>query len=324
VDAIEQALDWLQAAIVSMMAALAGDGADHSLKFQGYVEGEYVRVAAPAAGTLERLAVYRGDHVIVGDLLFELDQAAEIAARDGALARLRQTESNLTDLRKGQRAPEIEVVLAQIARAQADLTLSESEMQRREQLFARKTIAAAQMDAAKAAVDRDRARVAELSAQLQVAGLPARDDAIAAAEAAVSASRASLAEAEWRLSERTVRSPVAGFVEDTLYRQGEEVAAGMPVVSLLPPGNVKVRFFVPEPDLARLALGQTVSLACDSCPSDLTAEVSYVSPQAEYTPPVIYSADSRSKLVFLIEARPIGAARQLHPGQPVDVTWREP
>jgi HlyD family secretion protein len=114
---------------------------------------------------------------------------------------------------------------------------------------------------------------------------------------------------------------VAGVVTDTLFVKGEWVPAGSPVVAILPPANVKVRFFVPEPKLGAVKVGQKVSVACDACGNPLEATVSFVAPQAEFTPPVIYSKDSRAKLVFLVEARPDPAdAARLHPGQPVDVT----
>jgi HlyD family secretion protein len=108
-------------------------------------------------------------------------------------------------------------------------------------------------------------------------------------------------------------------VVDTLYRQGEWVAAGAPVVSLLPPENVKVRFFVPEPRLGAITVGDEVHVRCDACGPDLSAVISYVSPDAEYTPPVIYSREMRAKLVYLVEAEP-RQPTALRPGQPVDVT----
>jgi len=110
-------------------------------------------------------------------------------------------------------------------------------------------------------------------------------------------------------------------VVDTLFARGEWVPAGAPVVSLLPPANVKVRFFVPEPRLGSVTVGQKVALACDGCAAPIAGTVSFIAPQAEYTPPVIYSKDSRAKLVFLVEARPAPEdAVKLHPGQPIDVT----
>jgi HlyD family secretion protein len=172
---------------------------------------------------------------------------------------------------------------------------------------------------ARAEYERDQARVAELQAELETAQLGARADEIEAAEAEVEAARAQLAQAEWRLDELSQAAPQAGLVIDTLYRPGEWVAAGAPVVQMLPPENIKLRFFVPEPQLGAIQVGALVEVRCDACAPGLTAEIRYIAPEAEYTPPVIYSREMRAKLVYLVEARP----RQpdaLRPGQPADVT----
>jgi HlyD family secretion protein len=120
-----------------------------------------------------------------------------------------------------------------------------------------------------------------------------------------------------------VQSPVAGLVQDTYYVLGEWVNANAPVVSLLPPQNIKVRFFVEERRVGAVKVGQAVTITCDGCPAPVTATVSYISPQAEFTPPVIYSQEQRAKLVFLLEARPAAEdAVRLHPGQPVEIKFQ--
>ena len=122
-----------------------------------------------------------------------------------------------------------------------------------------------------------------------------------------------------RLARRRVASPVTGTVQEVYFRVGELVSAGKPVVSLLPPGNVKVRFFVPEATLPHLSLGDRIGFQCDGCASGLMAKISFISRTAEYTPPVIYSREERSKLVYLVEARPT-SPQMLRVGQPVSVT----
>ncbi|HEY0837251.1 MAG TPA: HlyD family secretion protein, partial [Azospirillum sp.] len=164
----------------------------------------------------------------------------------------------------------------------------------------------------------DRARLAELAAQLAVSNLPARPDLLRAAEDAVSMAEAALAQQDQRLADMAPAAPADALVEDTLYNPGEWVPAGAPVVSLLPPGQVKVIAYLPERLMGGVRVGDAVRLRCDGCPADLTARVRYVSPRAEYTPPVIYSVQNRAKLVFRIEATPEGPAR-LNPGLPVDV-----
>jgi HlyD family secretion protein len=142
--------------------------------------------------------------------------------------------------------------------------------------------------------------------------------AVEDAEASLRTAEARLASARTRLARRKVSSPAAGTIQQIYYRPGEVVPAGRPVVALLPPGNIKIRFFVPEATLPKIAIGDTVKIRCDGCKSDIHARVSFISRSSEFTPPVIYSQDERSKLVFLIEAR-TNTPGELRVGQPVSV-----
>jgi HlyD family secretion protein len=312
-------ITWLGGALVAL-AATVGIGGDRGpLQVQGYVEGEYVYVGSPVAGRLETLHVARGARVSAGAPLFRLDASSEQPARDDAAARLARAKANLANLKKGKRPSEIQSLEAQLAQAKAMLELSEVALERREQLVETRAVSREAVDEARATHDRNQARVAELEAELETARLGARADEIEAAEAEVTAARAQLEQAKWRLDELAQAAPQAGLVVDTLYREGEWVAAGAPVVSLLPPENVKVRFFVPEPRLGAIEVGDEVQVRCDACEPDLTASISYISPEAEYTPPVIYSREMRAKLVYLVEAEP-RQPMALRPGQPVDVT----
>jgi HlyD family secretion protein len=311
------------ASLVPLAFLLGACGNSDPKALQGYVEGEYVRVAAPFAGTLVRLDVKRGQDVQPGAPLFALEAQNEDAARREAEARVHQADAQLEDLRKGRRATEIEAVRAQLAQAEAAAELSARELARQEDLVAKGFVSRQALDQAKMARDRDRDHVAELRANLSTALQGSRPDEIRAAEAQAAASRQALAQADWRLDQKSVESSVAGQVADTLFVLGEWVPAGAPVVSLLPPGNVKVRFFVPEPQLGGVRAGQRVAIACDACGAGTEATISFIAPQAEYTPPVIYSKESRAKMVFLVEARPAAAdGARLHPGQPVDVTLK--
>lgn len=292
--------------------------------FQGYAEGEFVRVASSFAGRLERLHVRRGDEVKAGAPLFALESENEAAGRREAEQRLRAAEAQLANLQKGRRPTELAAIEAQLDQAQAALKLSQSQLRRSEQLVAQNFISKEKLDEARTAYERDRAHVEQLKADLATARLSARQDEIRAARASVEAAQAALAQAEWRLEQKSVRAPVGGLVADTLFVKGEWVPAGAPVATLLPPENIKVRFFVPEPQLGALRLGQSVVVACDGCPAAIPARITFVSPRAEFTPPVIYSRENRAKLVFLIEARPAPEdAPKLHPGQPLDVRVAE-
>jgi HlyD family secretion protein len=259
--------------------------------------------------------------VKAGEPLFTLEQVSEAAARREAEERVRNAEAQVADLKKSRRPSEIDAVRAQLAQARASLKLSTANLARQEQLAASNFVSKSVVDEARSAAERDRARVGELEAQVTTAQLAARQDEIRAAEFNAEAARAVLAQADWKLAQKSVTAPLAGLVNDTNYVAGEWVPAGSPVVSLLPAQNIKVRFFVTEPALGALKIGQAVNVRCDGCAAPLAAQVTFISPQAEYTPPVIYSRETRTKLVYLIEARTTPEdAVKLHPGQPVDVT----
>ncbi|KIL97656.1 putative Co/Zn/Cd efflux system membrane fusion protein [Paramagnetospirillum magnetotacticum MS-1] len=291
------------------------------LRLQGYVEGDYVRVAPTGAGTLAKVMVREGDTVAEAAPLFALDTVIELAARDQAQADLDRAEAQLADLHKGKRPDELKSIAEQKAQADAALRLSEVTLTRQDVLARNDYASRARLDEARAALDRDRAQVRRLEAEYRTALLGARPDEIAAQEALVGQKRLELAKADKRLADLAPKAPAESLVEKVYYRVGEFVAAGQPVVSLLPPGNVKLVFFLPEPRLGALKPGDRVSYTCDRCaPGE--ARVSFISTQAEYTPPVIYSVESRDKLVFRVEARG-GAPLALNPGQPVDIVVPE-
>ena len=317
-------MQWLIPAFSLMVTTVQPScGRPPSDQVQGYVEGEYVYVASPYAGALASLSVRRGGQVSAGDPLFALEQVSEKAARDEAEKKLGQALANFEDARKGKRPSEIESLKAQLKNAQAALRLSVQEVTRQDGLKSMPGAAVEmEIDRARATRDQNLQRVAQLKADLHTALLGARVDQVAAAEAEVRAREAALARAEWDLAQKRQVAPKAGFVFDTLYHEGEWVAAGRPVVVLLPPDHIKVRTFVPETKIGTIKLGDVVQITVDGAHGAIQGKVSYISPRAEYTPPVIYSQENRQKLVFLIEARfDQDVARNLHPGQPVDVQF---
>lgn len=311
---------WNVALAVLVAAALTGCGRQGSGAFQGYIEGEYVYVASPLGGALTNLAVARGDSVKAGQLLFGLERQSEAAVLDQAGKNLAQARAQLADLTKGQRPSEIASLSATLDQAKADLKLAEAELVRNENLLASKVVSVEDIDRVRAQKDSAEARVAQLKADIETAGLGGREDAIRAAQAAADARQAEFDKARWSFDQKQQFAPAAGTIHDTLYRAGEWVAAGSPVVVLLPPENLKVRFFVPQETLPRIKVGETVAVHCDGASRDFKAVVNYISSQAEYTPPVIYSRESRASIVFMIEARVSAAdASDVRPGQPVDV-----
>lgn len=300
---------------------LAGCGSGTPSSYQGYAEGEFVLVAAPFGGRLEKRHVNRGEQVEAGSPLFLLEQENEKAARREAEQRVREAEAKAADLAGGRRKPEVDASIAQEAQAKAARKLAERTLQQQQALFEKGFASEEAFNNARAAYERDIARVEEMEAGIRAARQAVgREQTIAAAKAEAEAARAALAQSDWRLGQRTIAAPMKALVHDTLYSEGEWVGAGSPVVSLLPPGNLKMRFFVPETVVGALKVGQEVRASCDGCGAPIPAKISYISRQAEFTPPVIFSREQRAKLVFLVEARPAPAdAVKLKPGQPLDV-----
>lgn len=305
--------------VVVAALGLAGCRREAPLTHQGYLEAEFVYLAAPLAGRLDRLAVGKGARVDAGAPLFTLERKAELAAQREAGDRWHAAQARLEDLKKGLRPSEIAALDARLEQARAAAELSKRELARQETLFKTGAVSANEFDRARLLDERNAAAVAELAAQVATARLGGRSDAIAAADAEVAAAFAAKERADWAVEQKAAVAPRAGLIYDTLFREGEFVPAGQPVVALLPPEFVKVRFFVPEADFAALAIGQAVEVSFTGA-KPLRARINYLSPKPEYTPPVLYNRENRAKLVFMVEAAfEGGPGRDLNPGQPVDV-----
>ena len=175
-----------------------------------------------------------------------------------------------------------------------------------------------QADLNQAQASRTNAKQAFDRAQLLLKTAAGTQKAFEDAEATLRTAEARLNSSQTRLARRKVASPASGVVQQIYFRQGEMVPAGRPVIAVLPPENIKLRFFIKEGVMPKIAIGDSVVVGCDGCPPDLTAQVSFIAQTAEFTPPVIYSMEERSKLVFLVEARPSMPAA-LRVGQPVSI-----
>jgi HlyD family secretion protein len=291
-------------------------------ELQGYVEGEFVYIAAPSSGRLEQLFVQRGSQVKAGDPLFKLENVQEKTARDETQLRLAQIRAQVADAKKGKRPTEIEAVSAQLNLARTALQYSEKEFARQEKLLRAGVVPVQEVDRLRSLRDQDRQQVSRLEAELGTARLGSRSDQIAATEAGAKSLEAALTRSEWDLAQKRQTAPVSGQIFDTLYRAGEWIAAGHPVIVLLPPNNIKVRAYVPQSLLATIHTGDKTQVSIDGSSATFSGTVRFISPQAEYTPPVIYSQESRQKLVYLIELEfDPATAVQLHPGQPVTVRF---
>ncbi|MEO0616049.1 MAG: HlyD family efflux transporter periplasmic adaptor subunit [Pseudomonadota bacterium] len=301
-----------------LLAGCAGDDSPDATI--GYVEADWRYVSAPAAGWIVDLPVAEGDRIDVGDLLFELDATSERAQRDEAEARVRQAEAEALNIETGARAEEIEALRARLAEAQAQLTRATADHDRVMPLVEAGLEPRSRGDALTADLAVATASVKALQADIRVAVLAARPNARQAAAAATESARAARDRAAYSLAQRKTESRHAGRIETLLQERGEYVTPGTPVLAVLPDDGLKVRFFVPQAALPGVSLGATVRVSADGMPSVETASVTYIATEAEFTPPVIYSRESREKLVFLVEARlPNGSA--LRPGLPVDVSW---
>jgi HlyD family secretion protein len=282
----------------------------------GYVEGEPLYLAAPQAGTVKAMYVARGEEVKAGANLFVVDPQQASAAVRQAAAALAAAQAQALDARKGQRPAELKVLQANVAAAEAKARDAEATFRRTVQTAAAGVASQQQLDDARGAAQAAQAQAEAARRQRDAATLGAREDQVRAADARVREAEAGLAAAHARLADIAPKAPEAARVEDVFFQQGEWASANQPILSLLPDARIYVRFFVPEGALAAYRPGGIVHFACDGCAKGLTAKISYVSPRPEFTPPVIYSRETRDRLVYMVEARP---SVRLNPGQPVDV-----
>jgi HlyD family secretion protein len=289
----------------------------------GYVEGEYVRLGPIDTARIESVAVRRGERVAPGAVVavLQTDDAQNAVAESDA--RLVQAKAQLANLLSGRRPEEIAVIEASAASAKAQEREADRALERRQDLFRRGVSTQADLDQAQTARDVAAANVRQSAANLAVARLPAREEEIKAAQNQVTQAQAALDQAKWRLSQRRLVAPAAGIVTDLVRYPGELAGPAAPVLTFLPDGAIKLMVYVPEALLFGTRVGTQLDIRCSGCPTGLSATVSYVAQEPEFTPPVIYSAETRQKLVYLVEARPEGAqAAKLQPGQIIDVVLR--
>ena len=286
----------------------------------GYIEAEFVYVAAPQPGWIIRQTVREGDTVQPGDILFELEQGRETAQQLEADARLQQKQEVLLDISKGARLAETELLEAELQVANARLELATVEKDRWEKTTEQALSSRSQRDVAVAEYQAARAQVLASEKRIEIAGLAARDHALSAAQAEVAATAAGVSVAEWELAQRTVRAGAGGVIDEIYYRTGEFVQAGAPVYSILLTHTRKVRFYLPQARLPEIRLGTEVRITVDGIQEYFTATISHIASDAEFTPPVLYGREARDRLVFLVEAD-LEQGNNLNPGQPVDVSF---
>jgi HlyD family secretion protein len=266
--------------VLPLLLLVAGCEKPHEGAWLGYAAGDTAFVSAPLAGWVTDVKVERGAWVKKGDPLFVLDDTSQVSGRDQAQAAIAQAQG-------------------QLGQAEANLELARKQFERQRGLMQTSATSRQAYDQAKSALDAAEAQVEQI-------------------KAGETQARAAFGNAAYQLSQRQILSLTTGRVQDIYFRSGEYAPAMTPVISILPPENVYVRFFVPEDQFARVHLGQKVKIHCDGCADNIVATIAFIASQQEYTPPVIFSNQSRGQMVFKIEARAPGGLK-LNPGQPVDV-----
>jgi HlyD family secretion protein len=260
---------------------IAGCTKKDSNIYQGYAEGRYTYISVNFPGVLQKLNVQRGMTVNQNDPLFVLDQEPEKSSYEKTLALLNQAKSGVTQ-------------------TESSLTLNKNTYLRTKELFNKKAVSLEALDQAKSAYEQSESQLNQSKEN-------------------VKSLEAALQQTRWQIQQKTLVSPKAAYVFDTYYLQGEWVPQGQPILSLLSPEDIKIIFFVNEKILSKLRLNQIISINCDGCQKTYSANITFISPTAEYTPPIIYSDERRDKLVYRIEAFPKDPTL-FHPGQPVKVS----
>lgn len=310
---MSQITDWIFATLAAVLPAF---GTAPAGVYNGYIEAEYIYASASGAGRIVTVGASEGDTVRQGQQLLQLEDTEQAASLRAAVAGVAVAQANLDDLKTGSRAEEIEVIRASLHQAQADQSLARLTLERSDRLLARGYVPSSEVDNDRAALQSADARLEQLTAQLKVAELPARDAQRVAAEAALDKARAEADAARSDVDDRLVAAPITGTVDKVYYDPGEVVAAGAPILSLFDPDRLKAILFIPEPERASVGLGDTLAVTCDGCPPNVRATITRLAASPQYTPPIIYSREERARLVYRAEAV-LTAGTGLLPGQPV-------
>ena len=288
----------------------------------GYIEGDYRYLVAPRSGWLKSVTVNLGDTLHRGQLAFNYRSDAEQFAVNQADAQLQSQIAQSQNLTTGARPEEIASLQAQFKAAQAQLLLAKQTLERYQMLQRSDAVAQVQVDEMVTQVRTAQAAVDSIQAQIRAANLPARQQTQNASIATSKAAKAALEKAQYDLSQLNVNSELAGEVSQVYYHTGEYVTQGQPIVQILPHANRKVIFYVPQDKLSTLRVGQVLNLQGIGSQQSLSnASIRYISPQASYTPPVIYSNENADKLTFRVEGvlNTADNMPNLQVGQPVQV-----
>ena len=302
--------------LIFMSLAMGCHRSEHH--YQGYIESDTLYLSQPFAGILKQRYVHRGECVKKNQLLFEIDPDPETFTLDQAKAALAQGEQMLEDLTKSRRPPEVDAIKAQIEQVDAEISLATLRLKRNKTLHNKKVIATDTFDASQETLKERLGLKMQLEANLALAMLGARTNQINAQVESNKSLAAAIELARWSVAQKKIFAPMDGFVFDIFYREGEYVAAAAPVASLLARQDVYIEFFVPLRDLHDLSMGKKITYTYLKGSEEFHAVIVYVSPEAEYMPPLVYSNDNFDKLVFRIKAK-ILDKNEVFSGEPVTV-----
>ncbi len=306
------------AGFFAMVGAFFSPPADTML--YGYIEADLVYVAPTVTQRLVSISVEEGTIVTAGDFLFDLDQADALSALTAQQAEERAKAAKLDNLLTGSRPEELRVIEATLAEARIAREKAKRDYERTARLTGSGVASETQRENDKSAYDAAKAHLAQLEAELAVARLPARSSEIEAARADLAAAQAAVERALITLDKYSVHAPTGGRVERRYLDPGEVAGPANPVLSILPPTSLEIRFFVPEERRTEFNVGVIVRVDCDGCSGGFKAKIASVASESEFTPPVIFSREERHRLVFMAKAIPLEKRKDhLLPGQPVTV-----
>ena len=308
--------------IVVVAAITCMSGCDKKAhQVQGYIEGDYTYISAQASGTLQMLAVHRGESIKQNQLLFQLNPNPQNYQLEQARAQKDQAQSDFDDLVKGARSPEIDALIAKEQAAQASTEYAKKVLDRQKQLRVQGYNSIENLNLAEQNYQTSLADLHAAKANIDNANLPARTDQIFAASSAVQAAVANSNALIWQVDQKQQVAPFDAVVADTYFNPSENVAANEPVISLIRPQDMYVIFYVDVKTRAALSVGETITLKANETHQSIQGKINYLATDAMYTPPLIYSEKTMQDLVFEVHASLPEDHFVFWPGQPVEVSW---
>lgn len=289
------------------------------ISVSGNIEVTTVELSFKVPGRVKERLVDEGDQVRQGQVVARLDPEDLIHEEENRGAEVRAARALLSELETGYRKEEIAQAEAALLRISAEADRLRTDFKRQQQLYRREVISARDFDASRAAFESSQASVREARERVNLLRSGPRKETIAQARARLESAEAYLALARTRLGYATLTSSAAGMVLSKNIEPGEQVAVGTPIVTIGLLDEVWMRAYISETDLGRVKLGQKATVTTDTWPGrKYQGQVSFISPEAEFTPKSVQTAKERVKLVYRIKIVVPNQSRELKPGMPAD------